>query len=151
MNQNKLPADSSAMTLGIIAIVILVVGCCCGLLTYLALILSIIGLVSANKSMRLYALNPQDYSPISYNSVKNARVLNIVAVVLSGLISLGYTIYFLIYGAIFSTMLFNIYDNYQEFEEINTWKDDSIYIDDIEEYNQTETIEDTLVLDSISF
>ncbi|MBW2960337.1 CCC motif membrane protein [Mesonia aestuariivivens] len=156
MNNNKLPADSSAMTLGIIALVIVVVGCCCGLLTYVALILSIIGLISANKSLSLYRLQPEIYDPISVSNVNNAKIVNMVAIVLSGIISLSYSIYFIIYGALFSTMLFGLYDNYQELGEFDNWDQDSIYQDEtykyeVEEYDESTNLEDTLVLDSLEF
>jgi len=157
MNQNRLPADSSAMTLGIIAVVITVAGCCCGLLAYVSLILSIVGLISANKSIKLYEFEPENYSPYSYNNVKNAKILNIVTIVVSGLISLFYTVYYLFYGALLSTMLFGLWENYDEIEKYNdTWEEDSIYYDEsydyeVEEYNEAETLEDTLVLDSLEF
>ncbi|MBQ0737461.1 hypothetical protein J9332_24350 [Aquimarina celericrescens] len=157
MNQNRLPADSSAMTLGIIAVVITVAGCCCGLLAYVSLILSIVGLISANKSIKLYEFEPENYSPYSYNNVKNAKILNIVTIVVSGLISLFYTVYYLFYGALLSTMLFGLWENYDEIEKHNdAWEEDSIYYDEsydyeVEEYNEAETLEDTLVLDSLEF
>tara|TARA_Y100000815_G_C13109462_1_gene412523 strand:+ start:167 stop:640 length:474 start_codon:yes stop_codon:yes gene_type:complete len=157
MNQNRLPADSSAMTLGIIAVVITVAGCCCGLLAYVSLILSIVGLISANKSIKLYEFEPENYSPFSYNNVKNAKILNIITIVVSGLISIFYTIYYLIYGAILSTALFGLWENYDEIEKYNdAWEEDSIYYDEsydyeVEEYYEAESLEDTLVLDSLEF
>ena len=145
------------MTLGIIAVVITVAGCCCGLLAYASLILSIAGLISANKSITLYIEQPESYSPYSYNNVKNAKILNIVTIVISGLISIFYTIYYLFYGALLSTVLFGIWENYDEMENFNNeWEGDSIYNEEyyeyeVEEYKETENLKDTLILDSLEF
>ena len=75
----------------------------------------------------------------------------------SGLISLFYTVYYLFYGALLSTLLFGLWENYDEIEKYNdAWEEDSIYYDEsydyeVEEYNEAETLEDTLVLDSLEF
>lgn len=83
--QNKLPADPGAMILGIIALIISLIGCCCGILAIPAVIMSIIGLIWANKSMTTYAQTPDTYSLSSFSNVKSARVINIIALVLSGI------------------------------------------------------------------
>ena len=54
-------------------------------------------------------------------------------------------------------MLFGLWENYDEIEKYNdTWEEDSIYYNEsydyeVEEYNEAETLEDTLVLDSLEF
>lgn len=105
MHQNKLPADSNAMILGIIALVLALTGCCCGLLSLVAVALSIVGLVIANRSLRDYTDNPENYSPQSRSNVYTAKILNIIALVISSLITLIMLLYFAIYGAIFSTVI----------------------------------------------
>ncbi|MFD2543128.1 CCC motif membrane protein [Lacinutrix gracilariae] len=146
MNQNRLPADSSAMTLGIIAIVILFLGCCCGLFSIVSVVLSIIGLVSANKSLRLFSENTEVYSSLSYTNVKNAKVLNIIALVLSAMVTLLYLAYFMIYGVLLTTILMDAYeengnDSYYE------WENDSLYY---EEDDMFEIESDSIIIDSIS-
>lgn len=146
MNQNRLPADSSAMTLGIIAIVILFLGCCCGLFSVVSVVLSIIGLVSANKSLRLFSENTEVYSSLSYTNVKNAKVLNIIALVLSAMVTLLYLAYFMIYGVLLTTILMDAYeengnDSYYE------WENDSLYY---EEDDMFEIESDSIIIDSIS-
>ncbi|WP_452230348.1 MULTISPECIES: CCC motif membrane protein [unclassified Lacinutrix] len=146
MNQNKLPADSSAMTLGIIALVILFLGCCCGLFSIVSVILSIIGLVSANKSIRLFKENPDVYSSFSYTNVNNAKVLNIVALAVSGLITMLYITYFMIYGVLISTILMDTYNN-NENDSYYEWENDSLYYP---EEDLFEIESDSIIIDSVS-
>ncbi|WP_405251338.1 CCC motif membrane protein [Dokdonia sp. Asnod3-C12] len=83
---NKLPADPSALILGIVGLVIGIAGCCCyGFTAIIPLGLSIAGLVMANKSMKLYRLNPEEFSESSRSNVSIARVLNIISIILNGL------------------------------------------------------------------
>jgi len=143
MNKNKLSADSSAMTLGIIALVIVVLGCCCGFFSIIAVALSIIGLVSANKSLRAYNENPDVYAIQSYKNVSTAKILNLIALILSSIITLVYLAYFVIYGALMSSAFMDAYkQNNSDFE----WENDSLYYE--EEIYKTER--DSIVLDSIS-
>ena len=86
MYQNKLPADPSSLILGIVALCMAIVLGCCGF-SIIGLILSIIGLISANKSLREYQLNPNTYLPNSRQNVSTAKVLNIIALVLNGIIT----------------------------------------------------------------
>lgn len=143
MNHNKLAADPSATVLGIIALVISITLGCCGL-SIIGLILSIIGLVIANKSLREYSLNPEIYLPSSRSNVSTGRVLNIIALILNSLITLAFVAYFVIYGAFMYT-IFNqardiqnwedeyydengyYYDETEEEEDIFTEEDDSLY------------------------
>lgn len=97
MNYNKLPADPTAMILGIVSVVIVGLGCCCGLFAIGSLILSIIGLVMANKSIRLYKQNPENYASQSRSNTGVGQVICIVGVVVSAvlmLISLAYWTFF---------------------------------------------------------
>jgi len=146
MNQNRLPADSSAMTLGIIAIVILFLGCCCGLFSVVSVVLSIIGLVSANKSLRLFSENTEVYSSLSYTNVKNAKVLNIIALVLSAMVTLLYLAYFMIYGVLLTTILMDAYDDMDN-DSYYEWENDSLYY---EEDDMFEIEGDSIIIDSIS-
>ena len=78
----KLPADSSAMTLAIIAVVLLVICCCCGGPVF-ALILSAIGLILTYFSIQKYQQAPREYSPKSYRKVNNAKIFNLVVLIFS--------------------------------------------------------------------
>ena len=84
MNYNKLPADPTALILGILGLVIVLPGCCCGFLNIISLILGIVGLVFATKSMKLYAANPEDFHHKSWSNVKAAKVINIITIACSG-------------------------------------------------------------------
>ena len=131
MNQNRLPADSASLTLGIVALAMVLVGFCCGPLAVVALVLSIIGLVKANKSLAMYYADPDVYDTQSRSNVSTARILNIIAVVLSGVVTLFYIIYFLLYGALLTTAFMENYRNMPE-EEYYEWEDDSLYYEEDE-------------------
>jgi len=104
MEQKKLPADPSAMTLGIIALVLTLTSCCCGFSALIALVLSIIGLVNANRSLREYKYNAENYYPESRTNVYNAKILNLISLIISSLGAL--VLYLLVYGTfIFSEIL----------------------------------------------
>lgn len=152
MNQNKLPADSSAMVLGIIAIVLVFLGCCCGVFSIVSVVLSIIGLVSANRSLKLFIETPDGFSVQSYNNVKNAKILNIVSLIISGLITVLYIIYFVVYGALISTAFMEAYNNdnttYQYEYEYSQEVYDSLYNEDYDTYEYQEDA--VITSDSIS-
>ncbi|MDT0558156.1 CCC motif membrane protein [Ichthyenterobacterium sp. W332] len=147
MNYNKLPADPSAMTLGIIALCITVLGFCCGPIAFVAVILSIIGLVSANKSMREYQLDPNAYDVRSKSNVSTGRVLSIVGLCLSGLVSLFWIAYYIFYGAVLTTVFSEAFKqaqrNNHDYYEYEEWEDDSS-----EDTNEIER--DTIHIDSVN-
>src|SRR5690606_21355923 len=111
MNQSKLPADPLSLILGIIALVIIIGGCCCyGIPAIISLVLSIIGLMSANRSLAEYDANPEAYSHQSRSNVAIAKVINIIAVILSSLATLIMIGFLILYGTILS---FDLFDNYE--------------------------------------
>ncbi len=84
--ENKLPADPTALILGIIGLIFGLVGCCCyGITAIIPLGLSIVGLVMANKSLKLYRANPSEFSESSRSNVSIGRILNIISIVVNSL------------------------------------------------------------------
>ncbi|TXE15839.1 hypothetical protein ES692_15200 [Psychroserpens burtonensis] len=147
MMHNKLPADPTAMILGIIALVISFAGCCCGIFAFIPIIISIIGLVMANKSLRIYQINPSIYEPQSKSNVSTAKVLNIIALVVSSLVTLFYIAYFIIYGALISTAILEGIEMQNNPDDFNyEWENDSIYKDT----DASEREEDSMRVDSIN-
>lgn len=128
MYQNKLPADPSSLVLGILALCMAIILGCCGF-SIIGLILSIIGLISANKSLREYQLNPNAYLQNSRQNVSTAKVLNIIALVLNGIITFIFLVYLIVYG----TFMFSSLRN--EFNK--DFNNDTIQIND-EEWDQEE-------------
>jgi len=100
--RSKLPADPASMILGIVSLVVVVLGCCCGLVAVVTLAMSIVGLVMANKSLREYAENPDAFSENSRKNVATAKIICIIATVLSALLILIAAVWFAIYGKSFS-------------------------------------------------
>ncbi|WP_178986643.1 CCC motif membrane protein [Winogradskyella helgolandensis] len=140
MNQNKLPADPLSLILGILALVIGIAGCCCyGITAIVPLAMAIIGLVSANKSLREFGENPEAFNPQSRSNVNTAKIINIIAIVLNGLVFLVAIGVLAIYGTLFSSAILEGLEN-GNFEE-----DDYYYESEYEttiEPESTETWED---------
>jgi len=84
MEQRKLPNATTSLVLGILSLVL----CCFG--GILGVILSIIALYLANKDRKLYFENPEDYD--NYGQVKTARIIAIIALVLSALFLINFII-----------------------------------------------------------
>ena len=96
----KLSADPTAIILGIISLTLLFLGCCCGLFVFVSFSLSIVGIVIVNKSLRDYYAAPDQYDSMSKNNVVVAKVLNIVALVISSLFLIVYIMYFVFFGSL---------------------------------------------------
>lgn len=134
MNQNKLPADPLSLVLGIIALIVGIAGCCCyGITAIVPLIISIIGLVSANKSLRLYNENPEVYSHMSRNNVNTGKIINIIALIMNGVIVLVAIAAITFYGTMLSSGFFeeiqrnshyNDFDDYEVEVDTSSWKND---------------------------
>ncbi len=140
MNYNKLPADPTALILGIVSVVIVGLGCCCGLFAIVSLILSIIGLVVANKSIKLYKQNPENYTSQSRSNTGVAQVICIVGVVISGILMLISLAYWVFFGSQITESFMEEFNKNKEknefqFEETDTLdynaESDSIYIDTV--------------------
>jgi len=141
MSQNKLSADPLALILGILALVIGIAGCCCyGITAIIPLIMAIIGLVAANKSLREFGENPEAYSPQSRSNVNTAKIINIIAIVLNSLTVLVSIIAIAFYGTIISSAVLEgmkrasdssaDYDDFEmESDTINTWEEDDYIIE----------------------
>jgi len=140
MNQNKLSADPLALILGVLALVIGIASCCCyGITAIVPLIMAIIGLVVANKSLKEFGENPEAFSPQSRSNVNTAKIINIIAIVINGLIVLMAAAVLIFYGTMLSSGMlddFNdfenddyYYDSEMESDTLNTWENDT-YEDD---------------------
>lgn len=139
---NKLPADPLALVLGILALVIGVVGCCCyGITAIIPLAMAIIGLVVANKSLREFGENPEAYNPQSRSNVNTAKVLNIIAIVLNSFIFLIAVGVLVFYGTLMSTAFLKglehstfeddfYFDSEMESDTIDTWSEDDYIMDE---------------------
>jgi len=143
MNVNKLSADPISMVLGIVSIVVLFLGCCCGLLVIPALAMSIVGLVMANNSLKEYITHPEDFNPKSKNNVSIGKTLCIVGVALNSVYILVISIYFIIYGTLIS-------DGFKEnFKNINYINKEIQYETDKDSMNYEMNQSDTIVTDTI--
>ncbi len=81
----KLPNTTVSLVLGIISIV-----CCCS--GIIGIVCGIIGLVLANKDMKLYQANPQQYTGVE--TTNTARILNIIGLVIS-VLNIIYSVYYI--------------------------------------------------------
>lgn len=106
---NKLSADPTALILGILSLLIVLLGCCCGFLVVLSLILGIVGLVLANKSLNEFYQNSENYSVQSQKNVYVGKILCIIGIILSAIIGLVFLIFLFLYQQSFSEILKNKY------------------------------------------
>ena len=159
MSHKKLPADPLSMILGIISLLIGIGSCCFSLLLFpfafiaiVPLLISIIGLVSANRSLRSYRKNPEIYSESSKNNVRTGRVINGIVILFSVLSLLVVVIGFVAYGRAF----FDAYNQAEKggvFERFDQNLEDAYPNNenaDTTNYNQhskKEIILDTLTID----
>ncbi|RZJ28272.1 MAG: hypothetical protein EOO48_10170 [Flavobacterium sp.] len=125
--RNKLSADPSALILGIVGLVIILPGCCCGLFNVFALILCIIGLIMADKSLKEYDQNPDAFDLQTRSNVKSGKIVCIVGLVISALILLFYLVCFAIYGTVLSDVLkknyYNTNNQYQVQDTVENYQD----------------------------
>lgn len=149
METNKLAADPSAIVLTILSLIIILLGCCCGLFAIVSLTLSIIGLVMANKSLREYALAPENYSVNSYKTVNTAKILGIIGIVLSALVIMVQIAFFMINGEEISKQFWEEFEKGKHVEKEWKWEVSSDSIGD------DTTIElkkqgDSIVIDTVA-
>ena len=143
MNYNKLSADPLALILGVLALLIGIAGCCCyGITAIIPLIMAIIGLVIANKSLREFGENPEAYSPQTRSNVNTAKIINIIAIVLNSIIVLVSIIAITLYGTIISSAILEGmnsangssqgFDDYEiESDSTNTWEEDDYVVEKV--------------------
>lgn len=144
----KLSADPNALIFGIISLVIVFLGCCCGLFALVSFTLSIVGLVLANKSLREYNNAPDQYSLTSKNNVFVSKVLNIIGLILSSLIMICYILYFAFFGTVMSTAVMKDILTKGKIEQIKQMQDSikEATLDSI--YEENELYIDTLKVES---
>ncbi len=88
----NLPNATASLVLGIISIL---GGFCYGVV---GVICGIIGLVLANKDLKLYKENPEMYSAASYSNLKAGRVCSIIGLIIGGLVILTMILAFAFFG-----------------------------------------------------
>jgi uncharacterized membrane protein len=130
-NYNKLPGDPLVLTLGIISLVLFLIGCWCyGLIGIITLIMSIIGLVAANKSVKLYNANPDQYAHSSYKNVSTGKIVNIIALVLSAIACLFVIIIVIFFGAIFASVMNGEFKGFEDFNKAVNTDNEETYEED---------------------
>ncbi|MFT7081694.1 MAG: hypothetical protein ACJAT0_000160 [Nonlabens sp.] len=113
----KLPGDPSAISLGIVSLVLLFIGCLCyGIPAVITLIFSIIGLVIANKNLKTYHADPTKYSQSSLKSINIGKILSIIGVALSSVVCLILLIIALFFGSILAAAMDGEFDTFKGFE-----------------------------------
>jgi hypothetical protein len=140
--RSKLSADPASMILGIVSLVVVVLGCCCGLVAVVTLAMSIVGLVMANKSLREYAENPDAFSESSRKNVAAAKIICIISTVLSALLVLIAAVWLAIYGKSFSEQFEKGMMHNGHFE----WNSDQRRNDDFSIKDSTPVVTDTAAI-----
>jgi len=138
--KNKLSADPGALVIGIIAIVIITTGCCCGILSVPTLIATIVGWVWAAKSKKAYLENPNQYDAKSYSNVKIGLLLNVIATIVIGIL--------LTLGLFFQGLSLFDPENYfdkLENRSFNDIENETITDEEVDTWNYEDTIDSTQV------
>lgn len=122
-NHNKLPADPLSLVLGILALVIGLAGCCCyGITVIVPLVIAIVGLITANKSLKQYQLHPDLYSYQSRSNVNTAKIINIIAIVLNSLILLFSIAIIAFYGTLLSSGFYDEILKNSEYYDVDEYE-----------------------------
>lgn len=95
----ELPDSKSAFTLGLIGL-ILSPFCCCGI-SGIGIVLSILGLMRANKALAAYDANPAGYTPESQKKAKTAKTLAMIGLIISILTFIWFIISLFLQGSNF--------------------------------------------------
>lgn len=145
MNYNKLPADPTALILGIVALVIGFAGCCCyGIFAIIPLIISIVGLIMANKSLKEFDQNPDAFSQQSRSNVNIGKILNIIALIFNSIVVLLIIIVFVTYGKLLSEDILDAYKNRNNIEY--NIENDSVYNElDYIDYSDSTDVDSTFI------
>ena len=138
MRNNKLSADPTALILGVVSLVIILIGCCCGFLVIISLTLAIVGLVLASKSLREFDADSKNYSIESRNNVIAGKIICIIATVISSLYIVIAVVLLLVYQINFSKIL---KEKFNEIKERQEQSSDSI---------KNERLKDTINIDTDS-
>ncbi len=88
--QQDVPNSMGAFVLGIVAICLSPICCCYG--NFIAIILSIIGLILASMGIKEYNANPGKFSEKSFKKAKTGRLLSIIALVVGLLITIVFVV-----------------------------------------------------------
>ncbi len=96
MAQQQLPGSGTALTMGILSIVLTIF--CCG---PFGMIFSFIGLSNAKSAERTYLQNPSEY--IGYDNVKTGRILSYIGLGISILYLIFTILYFGLIIALITT------------------------------------------------
>ncbi len=163
MSESKLPADPLALILGIMSLIISVGGCCLSgmffpfaILAIVPIVVSVIGLLMANRSLKAYRESPEVYLKTSKDNVYTAKVLNLVTLIFGAIVFLTLLIGFITVG----TAFYKIFDSidrespYKIEETESVYEYDKIEVDTIETdstliYEIEEIEKDTLIIDSL--
>lgn len=144
MNYNKLSADPTALILGIIALVLIILGFCCGFVVFVSLILGIVGVILSVRSLKDYATNPSLYSHNSRQNVYIGKILCLIAIILSALYFIAIVIVIFTYQVGFSDLF------EKGLEEIRNQKTkDSIYLEEFKKESNDSIYIDSTFVDSI--
>lgn len=113
---HKLSADPASLILGILSLLIILLGCCCGFLVIISLILGIVGLIMANNSLAEFYQNSENYSIQSQKNVYAGKILSIIGIIVSGIMILIFAVFMFFFQQNFADIVKNKYYNYRNIE-----------------------------------
>lgn len=155
MNEEKLPGESTITTLWIVGISLTLLSFCCALFTSLAgVIVSIVAIRKANKNERLFHENPEVYSPYSLSTVKTGKIVSIITLIISSLVTMFYTLYIVLIGSTFLVpfMMHDWDSDLHSIEDDATWDQETVddWTEEFEEIDSDTLLIESMELDSIN-
>lgn len=146
----KLPGDPLALTLGIIGLVLFFTLCWCyGVISVITLVISVAGLIVANKNIKQYHADPERYSYNTFKSVQNAKIIGIIGTVISGLVTLILLVLLIFFGSLFFAIMDGNWDKLDHLDDPDFYEED-YYDDSFEEstddwqYYENDTIPEAM-------
>jgi len=145
MYKERLPNDQLALVFSIVSIVLLFLGCCCGLFAIVSLGLGIAAVAIAAKSLTLWKQNPEAYLDSSKNNLTAGKIMGIIGIVLSGIVLLIQIGYFALMGTMATS------ESWQNFwrKMKDDRKKERIYEESIDSIYAPETDADSIGIDSV--
>ena len=94
----ELPNAKSGFTMGLVGL-IMSFFCCCGLISIVGLVLSIMGFMKTKEAIQLYESNPGMYDEASYKKAKTGKTLALIGLIIAAVSTIWFILsYFLQLG-----------------------------------------------------
>jgi hypothetical protein len=110
--QQTLPNSSGILVMGIISLVFSLFFFCYLFPAIVSIILGAIALSMSSSAQKMYNVNPQAYTPSSYNNMKAGKICAIIGLSISGAVIVIVLFVLIFWGAMVGSMFGGAFDSY---------------------------------------